>query len=82
MYKLGIKMVTFTPVHPHANAQVESCNKIIINNLKKRLTKRRGRWIEKLPLVLWADMTTTKNATGQTPYSLVFGTEVVMPQKL
>ncbi|XP_076926972.1 uncharacterized protein LOC143590353 [Bidens hawaiensis] len=32
----GIKMITSTPVHPQANGQEESLNKIIVNNLKKK----------------------------------------------
>ena len=71
----GIKMITCTPVHPQANGQAESSNKIIVNNLKKRLDKKKGRWAEELPFVLWADRTTAKTATGQTPYALVFGTK-------
>lgn len=78
----GIKMITSTPVHPQANGQAESSNKIIINNLKKRLKDKKGRWAEELPFVLWADRTTTKNATGQTPFSLVFGTEAVIPTEM
>ena len=78
----GIKLITATPVHPQANGQAESSNKIIINNLKRRLEDKKGRWAEELPLVLWADRTTPKVATGQTPYSLVFGTEAVIPAEV
>ena len=78
----GIKMITSTPVHPQANGQAESSNKIIINNLKRRLDSKKGKWAEELPFVLWADRTTTKNATGQTLFSLVFGTEAVIPTEM
>jgi ribonuclease HI len=78
----GIKMITSTPVHPQANGQAESSNKIIINNLKKKLGAKKGRWAEELPFALWADRTTTKNATGQTPFSLVFGSEAVIPTEM
>ncbi|KAK1406298.1 hypothetical protein QVD17_41591 [Tagetes erecta] len=66
----GIKMITFIPVHPQANGQAESSNKVIIKNLKKKLGSKKGRWAEELPYVLWADRTTLKNATCQTPFSL------------
>ncbi|XP_074336859.1 uncharacterized protein LOC141674033 [Apium graveolens] len=56
------------------NGQAESSNKIIINSLKKRLSLHKGKWAEELPWVLWADRTTTKTSTGQTPDSLVYGT--------
>jgi ribonuclease HI len=78
----GIKMITSTPVHPQANGQAESSNKIIINNLKKKLGAKKGKWAEELPFALWADRTTTKNATGQTPFSLVFGSEAVIPTEM
>lgn len=78
----GIKMITSTPVHPQANGQAESSNKIIVNNLKKRLDAKKGKWAEELPFVLWADRTTAKNATGQTPFSLVFGSEAVIPTEM
>ena len=61
----GIKMITSTPVHPQANGQAESSNKIIVNNLKKRLDEKKGRWAEELPLVLWADRTTSKTAMAK-----------------
>ena len=32
--------------------------------------------------MLWADRTTPKNATGQTPFSLVFGAEAVIPTEM
>ena len=38
-----------------------------MNYLKKRLDKKKGRWAEELPFVLWADRTTAKTATGQIP---------------
>ncbi|XP_022007355.1 uncharacterized protein LOC110906549 [Helianthus annuus] len=73
-----IKGITSTLVHPQANGQAESSNKIIINNLKKKLGSQKGKWAEELSYVLWADRTTPKNATGQTPFSLVFGTEAMI----
>lgn len=35
-----IKMTNSTPIHPQGNGQAESSNRIIVNNLKKRLIKR------------------------------------------
>lgn len=36
-------------------------------------------WEERLPLVLWAYRTTYKVTTGQTPFQLMYGQEVVVP---
>nr|XP_016460739.1 PREDICTED: uncharacterized protein LOC107784171 [Nicotiana tabacum] len=77
-----IKRVTSSPYHPVANGQVESTNKIIINNLKNRLEKSKGNWPEELPGVLWAYRTTTKTATGETPFSLVYGSEALIPVEI
>ena len=56
-----------TPIQSQDKGQAESSNKIIVNNLKKRLDEKKGRWAEELPFVLWADRTTSKVATGNTP---------------
>ncbi|XP_075091506.1 uncharacterized protein LOC142171713 [Nicotiana tabacum] len=63
-----------------ANGQAESTNKIIINNLKKRLEKSKGNWPEELLGVLWAYRTTTKTATGETPFLLVY--EALIPVEI
>ncbi|KAJ9565768.1 hypothetical protein OSB04_001734 [Centaurea solstitialis] len=51
----------------------------IINSIRKRLKAAKGRWVEELPSVLWANRTTPRTATGQTPFSLVYGCEAVLP---
>ncbi|XP_019241234.1 PREDICTED: uncharacterized protein LOC109221226 [Nicotiana attenuata] len=45
----------------------------------KKLEEAKGLWPELLPKVLWAYRTTPKSSTGETPYSLVYGTEAVIP---
>ncbi|RVW71444.1 hypothetical protein CK203_057565 [Vitis vinifera] len=39
-------------------------------------------WSEKLPFALWAYHTSFRTSTGATPYSLVYGMEVVLPVKI
>ena len=41
-----------TPAYPQGNSQVEAINKVIVNELKKRLDDVKERWVEKLPHVL------------------------------
>ncbi|XP_074301173.1 uncharacterized protein LOC141632528 [Silene latifolia] len=53
-----------------------------MENLKKKLEEREGKWAEELSLVLWADITTPKVATRQTPFSPVFGAEAVIPSEV
>ncbi|XP_070049027.1 uncharacterized protein [Nicotiana tomentosiformis] len=77
--KSEIKRITSVPYHPTANGQAESTNKVIINNLKKRLEESKGKWPEVLPGVLWAYRTTIKTSTSETPFSLVYGAEALIP---
>ena len=65
--------------HPQTNGLVEATNKTIKKLLKKKLQQRKGLWVEELPNVLWAYRTTKRTATGETPYTLVFGIEAVSP---
>ena len=51
---LGIKNRYSIPAYPQSNGQAEATNKAIVNGLKKRLEGAKGRWVEKLPNVLWA----------------------------
>ncbi|GKC51193.1 reverse transcriptase domain-containing protein [Tanacetum coccineum] len=36
-------------------------------------------WVDELPQVLWAHRTTPKSSNGEIPFSLVYGSEVVIP---
>ncbi|XP_022040201.1 uncharacterized protein LOC110942744 [Helianthus annuus] len=68
--------------HPQANGQVESINKQIVDGIKARLgTARRG-WVDELPSILWAHRTMPKTSTGETPFSLVYGSEAVIPAEI
>ena len=58
---------------------MEAVNKTIKSNLKKKLEAKKGAWAEELPFILWAYRTTVQNATGETPFSLAFGVEAVVP---
>ncbi|KAJ9536516.1 hypothetical protein OSB04_un000310 [Centaurea solstitialis] len=75
----GIRLITSTPRYPQSNGLAESSNKVIINSIRKRLKEAKGRWVEELPSVLWANRTTPRTSTGQTPFSLVYGCEAVLP---
>ena len=39
----------------------------------------KGSWTEELPFVLWAYRTTARNATGETPFSLAYGIDAIVP---
>ncbi|GJT33746.1 reverse transcriptase domain-containing protein [Tanacetum coccineum] len=50
--------------------------------IKARLEERSKNWMEELPHVLWAQRTMIKSSNGNTPFSLTYGTEAVIPLKI
>ena len=78
----GIKKSFSSINHPQTNDQVEVVNKIIKFNLKTKLEKRRGLWAEELPKVLWAYRTTSRTSIGETPFSLAYGVEAMIPMEI
>ncbi|GKU89490.1 hypothetical protein SLEP1_g3623 [Rubroshorea leprosula] len=75
----GIKLQFTSVYHPESNGMVESVNKCILEGIKLRLEQHKAKWADELNNVLWAYRTTNRTATGETPYHLAFGTEVVIP---
>ncbi|XP_065008020.1 uncharacterized protein LOC135638677 [Musa acuminata AAA Group] len=57
-------------------------NQAILEGLKRRISGAHGAWVDKLPNVLWAMQTTPKTTSGESLFSLAFGTEVVLPPKM
>lgn len=80
--ELGIRNKYSTPAYPQSNGQAEAVNKTILNGLKRRLDGAKGRWAEELPSVLWAYRTTPRRSTGETPFSLTYGAEAVIPTEV
>ena len=83
---LGCKISFASVAHPRSNGQVERANAEVLRGLKTitfdKLQKCGRRWIDELPVVLWSLRTTPHRATGQTPFSLVYGAEAVIPTEL
>ncbi|GKV48210.1 hypothetical protein SLEP1_g55036 [Rubroshorea leprosula] len=74
-----IKLQFTSVYHPESNDMVESVNKCILESIKPRLEQHKAKWADELNNVLWAYRTTSRTATGETPYHLAFGTEAVIP---
>lgn len=68
--------------YPQANAQVEVTNRTISEGIKKRLNGSKGRWVEELDTVLWSYRTSPREATRETPFSLVYGGKAVIPAEI
>ena len=84
--ELGTKICYASVAHPRSNGQVERANAELLRGLKtktfQRLKASGKNWIEQVPLVLWSLRTTPCRATGETPFSLVYGAEAVLPTEL
>jgi len=65
--------------YPQSNGQVESTNKVIVDGLKKRLEDAKGKWVDELPHVLWTYRMTPRRSTGETPFSMTYGSEAIIP---
>jgi hypothetical protein len=68
--------------HPQTNGLVERANRSLGEGIKARLDRHKGKWVEELSHVLWAHRTSIKTSTGDTPFSLVYGTEAVIPAEI
>lgn len=50
--------------------------------IKTRLEGAKGVWPDELPVVLWAYRTIVRTPTGETPFKLAYGSEVVIPAEV
>ncbi|XP_004309865.1 PREDICTED: uncharacterized protein LOC101303477 [Fragaria vesca subsp. vesca] len=80
--KQGTTIFYASPAHPQTKRRVKPLNKLIKQNLKKRLEDAKGLWVAKLPEVLWTLRTILTTATGESPYLLFYGTEAVIPMEI
>ncbi|GKD63993.1 reverse transcriptase domain-containing protein [Tanacetum coccineum] len=77
--KTAGKEINTAVAHPQANDLVERANRSLMEGIKTRLGRERKGWVDELPNVLWAHRTSLKTSNGETPYSLTFGSEAVIP---
>ncbi|RDX93541.1 Retrovirus-related Pol polyprotein, partial [Mucuna pruriens] len=67
-----------TPYRPKMNGTVEAANKNLKKIIQKMVVTYKD-WHEMLPYALHGYRTSVRTSTGATPYSLVYGTEAVLP---
>ena len=79
---MGIKNRYSTPAYLQGNEQVKAVNKVIVNGFKKMLDDAKGKWVKELPHVLWEYQTTPRRSTGETPFSMTYVSEVVIPLEI
>lgn len=76
---LGILKQFSTVCHPQSNGQTKVVNKIIKHTLKAKLEEKKGCWSEELPMGLWSYNTTPRTTTGETPFTLTYVYEAMVP---
>ena len=83
---LGINVKYASVAHPQSNGQVERANGMILSGLKPRIFDRlkpyAGKWVQEMPSILWGLRTNVSRATGTSPFSLVYGSEAVLPTEV
>nr|GEY68841.1 reverse transcriptase domain-containing protein [Tanacetum cinerariifolium] len=80
--KLNITQRFASVKHPQSNGPVERANRSLGEGIKARLGEGNKNWVEELPYVLWAHRTMIKSSHGDTPFSLTYGTEAVIPTEI
>lgn len=78
----GIDHIKSTPYYPQGNGQAEATNKTLLRILSRMVYEEPKRWSDHLPLVLWAYRTSKRTSTQATPFSLIYGTEAVVPVEI
>ncbi|XP_014493154.1 uncharacterized protein LOC106755497 [Vigna radiata var. radiata] len=77
--ELGITPLTSSVEHPQTNGQAEAMNKVIIQELKKKLGEAKGAWADELQQVLWGYRCSPHSATGESPFNLTYGSDAMLP---
>ncbi|KAG9444919.1 hypothetical protein H6P81_016259 [Aristolochia fimbriata] len=77
--KFRIQQRTSTAYNPAGNGLAEAFNKTLCKILKKTVGANKRSWDEKLGEALWAYRTSFRTPSQSTPFSLVYGTEAVLP---
>lgn len=77
--KFGITHHFSTRYYPQGNGQAEATNKTLLKILKKTVDAAGHNWHFQIAPTLWAYRTFIRTPTGATPFSLVYGSEAILP---
>jgi len=79
---MGIKQKFHIPYHPQSSGMVERMNRTLKNALAKAMHESGKRWTEVLPIILMKLRATTNRTTGLTPYELMTGRAMQLPENI
>ena len=71
-----------TRYYPQGNGQAKATNKTILKILKKIVDAAGRNWHIQIAPALWAYRTSIRTPIGATPFSLVYGSESILPIKI
>ena len=77
---LGIKKTRTIPYHPQSDGIVERFNRTLLNMLSIAVGEEEMSWDLQLPLLLLAYRTSFHDTTGTSPFELMYGREVRLPE--
>ncbi|GJW25875.1 reverse transcriptase domain-containing protein [Tanacetum coccineum] len=80
--KLCIQQHFASVKYPQIKGLVERANRSLGEGIKARLGKDNKNWMEEISHVLWAHRTKVKSSTRDTPFSLTYETEAVIPAEI
>ena len=79
---MGIKLLNSSPYYAQANGQTKASNQILIKLIKKKIEEQPRKWYLTLNEALWAYMMACYGLIKSSPYELVYGHNVVLPQEI
>ncbi|XP_062080081.1 uncharacterized protein LOC133784825 [Humulus lupulus] len=71
-----------TRYYPQGNGIAEAFNKLLLQVLSRMVHDSPTIWHEFVPLALWTYRNSKRGSTGFTPFSLVYGSEAVLPAEI